>query len=299
MKLLNKIILKSERLIHPKIKELIAKSLVYFFTIKEIKEFSQDKYKNFNHLLDKYTDFITIGHRGFSGEYPENTLLSFQKAMEQKVNMIELDITITKDGEIVVFHDVTLLRLAGINKHIRDLTFNELNTIDIGSWFKKEYSGLKIPKLSEVFEILDNKTLINIEIKHEASSFVNRDLEKKVINLIREYNMEKRVVISAFNPMIVNRIRKLAPDISTAYLITQTMTPILIWLLAKINAKYINIDFNYLNSNNVKKIKRKGLKIIPYTLNSENEFKKAFDYKLDGAFTDYPNKLISFLSYKN
>lgn len=295
MELLNKILVTSERLIHPKIKEFIAKSLVYFFTIKEIKEFSKKKYENFDHLLDKYKNIINIAHRGFSGRYPENTLLSFQKALEEKVDMIELDITFSKDGEIVIFHDVNMLRVSGLNKHIRDLTYEKINKFEIGSWFKDEYFGLKIPKLTDLFKIIDDFTLINIEIKHEASSFINRNSEKKLLSIIKEYNMENRVVLSSFNPMIVNRIRKMEPQISTAYLITQNMTPLLIYLLGKINAKFIHIDFKYLNEKNIKKMNKVGLKINTYTLNSYNEYNKAIKLGVNGIFTDYPNKLNKFM----
>ncbi|MEK7433497.1 MAG: glycerophosphodiester phosphodiesterase family protein [Cyanobacteriota bacterium] len=298
MELLNKLLVKSERLIHHKIKEFIAKSLVYFFTIKEVNEFSKKKYKDFEHVLDKYENMINIAHRGFSGKYPENTLLSFKKAIEEKVNMIELDITFSKDGEIVVFHDVNMQRVSSSKKHIRDLSYEKINSFEVGSWFKDEYFGLKVPKLIEVFEIIDDSTLINIEIKHEASSFINRNSEKKLLALIKEYNMENRVVLSSFNPMIVNRIRKLEPNISTAYLITQTMNPFLIYLLAKINAKFIHIDFKYLNKKNIKRMKSYGLKINTYTLNSYDEYNQAFKFGLNGIFTDYPDKLNKLLSSK-
>lgn len=210
--------------------------------------------------------------------------------------MIELDITVSKDGEIVVFHDVTLQRLTGSNKHIRDLSCNEINEFEIGSWFKSEYFGLKVAKLKEVFQILDDSTLLNIEIKHEASSFLNRKLEKKLIALIKEYNMENRVILSSFNPMIVNRIRKLEPKISTAYLITQNMNPILIYLLSKINAKFIHIDFNYLNKRNIKRLQNSGLKVMTYTLNTYHQYDKALKLGVDGIFTDYPDKLKKVLS---
>jgi glycerophosphoryl diester phosphodiesterase len=297
MKFFNKLGVKIEKLLHPKIKELIAKQLlVYFFTIKEINFFSKKEFQDFEHILDKYESILNIAHRGFSGLYPENTLLAFKNAIAEKVNMIELDITLSNDGEIIVFHDESLLRVSGIDKHIRDLSFEKINELEVGSWFNLKFSGQKIPKLTDVFAIIDEKTLINIEIKHEATSFINRNLEKKLLELLKEHNLEKRVVISAFNPMIVNRIRKLAPKISTAYLITQTLNPLLIYLLAKINAKYINIDFKYLNQKNIKKLKSAGLKVMTYTLNTTDEYNQALKLGVNGIFTDYPDKLNKLLA---
>jgi glycerophosphoryl diester phosphodiesterase len=296
LELLSNLLVKTERILHPKIKEFIAKILlVYFFTIKEIFEFSKKKYQGHEHILDRYENPIKIAHRGFSGKYPENTLLAFKKAIEEKVNMIELDITTSKDGEIIVFHDSTMLRVSGINKHIRDLSFDKINDIDAGSWFNLQYSGLKIPKLTDVFKLIDDTILINIEIKHDAVSFFNRNLERKLLSLIKEHKMENKVVICSFNPMIVNRIRKLEPKISTAYLITQNVNSFLIYLLSKINARYVYIDFNYLNQKNIKKLKSGGLKVIAFTLNSPNEFKNVLKLGVNGVITDYPDKLNEFL----
>jgi glycerophosphoryl diester phosphodiesterase len=295
---INQLLVYTERLIPVKIKELIAKSLVYFFTIKELTEFSKKSYSDFRHILDDRDNILNIAHRGFSGKYPENTLLSFKKAMEEKVNMIELDITLSLDGEIVVFHDATMLRMTGSNLHIRDLSYDKIQDFEVGSWFNPIHSGLKIPKLSDVFDILDKDTLINIEIKHEATSFINRNTEKKLLALIKKFKMENKVIISSFNPMIVNRIRKLEPNISTAYLITQNINSFLIFLLAKINAKFIHIDYKYLNSKNILRLKNSGLKVLAYTLNSEEEFAQALKLGVNGIFTDHPDKLNRLLALK-
>lgn len=295
MEELNKLLINAERLIHPKIKELIAKSLVYFFTIKELKEFSKQQYRDHEHVLDQCETLLNIAHRGFSGKYPENTLLSFTKAMEENVNMIELDITLSQDGEIIVFHDSTLLRVSGLNKHIRDLPLDKIHDLEVGSWMHSEFEGLKVPKLTDVFEIIDEFTLINIEIKHEASSFIHRKLEIKLLSLIKAYKMERQVIISSFNPMIVNRIRKLEPRVSTAYLITQNMNSFLIYLLSTINARFVHVDFKYLNQKNIKKIKEANLKIMTYTLNSSDEYEKALALGVHGIFTDCPDKLNRLL----
>ena len=108
--------------------------------------------------------------------------------------------------------------------------------------------------------------------------------------------MEFRVILSCFNPMVVNRIRKLEPQISTVYLITQNINSFLIYLLGKINAKFINIDFNYLNQKNIKKLKVSGLKVMTYTLNSSDKYEKALKLGVNGIVTDYPDKLNKFLA---
>jgi len=273
--------MRAERLLHPKIKEGIAKFLVYYFAVKECNEYQKSRYQGHPHLLDAVHGFLNIAHRGFSGKYPENTLLAFTKALEHAAQVVELDVQLTRDGEIVVCHDAHLRRLTGQADYIRDLPYQALRQ--------------QIPTLSEVFEVLPPEALINIEIKHEATSFFNWETEKAVLQCIRAHRREKQVLISAFNPMVVNRIRKLAPEISTAYLLTQSLNPMLIFLLARIRARYLHVELKYLNPRVVKALKQKGLKILGYTLNTQAEYQLAMELGLTGIITDHPDRLHLFL----
>ncbi len=290
---------KIERLLHPKIKEVIAKSLVYYFTIKEFYTYRHSRYQGHQHVLKPFKGLLNIGHRGFSSQYPENTLLAFEKALEHHVDMIELDVQLTQDGQIVVCHDPDLERLTKQKVFVRDLTFVELQTLEVGSWKDTAYTGQLIPRLSEVFELIPKHTLINIEIKHEATSFFTWQTEQAVLDLVKAHQREKQVIISAFNPMVVNRIRKLAPEISTAYLITQTLNPLLIFLLANIRAAYLHVDFSYLNPQVMRKLKRKGLRVLSYTLNTQQDYQTAYELGLSGIFTDHPDQLQTFLAELN
>jgi glycerophosphoryl diester phosphodiesterase len=284
-----------ERLLDPRIKEAIAKTLVYFFALKEFNEYQKSRYQGHPHLLDEVKGLLNIAHRGFSAEYPENTLLAFQKALEHDVQMVELDVLLSLDGEIVVCHDADLLRLTGRADFIRDLPYQELQGYDVGAWKSEDYRGHYIPTLRQVFELIPPATLINIEIKHEATSFFNWETEIAVLKQIKAHQREQQVIVSAFNPMVVNRIRKLAPEISTAYLITQTLNPLLIFLLARIQARYVHVDFNYLNPRIVRALKQKGLKILSYTLNTQADYQRATDLGLTGIFTDHPDRLRDYL----
>lgn len=296
MQFFNAFFMRVERLLHPKIKEGIAKSLVYYFTLKEISEYQKSKYQQTPHVLDNFEDMIHIAHRGFSGEYPENTLLAFRKALEQGADIVELDVQLSKEGEIVVCHDANLQRLAGDASFIRDLSYPRLRNYDVGVWKSPEYAGLYLPTLDEVFAELPADALINIEIKHEATHFFNWDTEKAVLQCVRSHGRDKQVLISAFNPMIVNRIRKLAPKISTAYLITQTLNPLLIFLLTRIHARYLHVDTRYLTPALVSRLKQKGLKVLGYTLNTPAEYQQACDLGLQGIITDYSDRLHVFFN---
>lgn len=111
---------------------------------------------------------MVIAHRGFSGQAPENTLASFQKAVELGSDMIELDVRFSKDGQVVVIHDDTIDRTTNGRGKVADYTLKELKQFDAGSWFAPQFSGERIPTLKEVLELVKGKVLVNIEIKDES-----------------------------------------------------------------------------------------------------------------------------------
>ncbi len=154
MKPIHTFFIQLERLLHPRIKEVIAKSLVYYFALKEYNEYHKDRYQDHPHLLDGVDRLVNTAHRGFSGVYPENTLLAFEKALAQGADMIELDVQLSADGEIVVCHDPLLKRLTGQAVYIRDLPLQNLREFDVGAWKANDYRGLSIPRLSEVFDLI-------------------------------------------------------------------------------------------------------------------------------------------------
>jgi glycerophosphoryl diester phosphodiesterase len=291
----NVLFTRIERRLHPKIKEGIAKTLVYYFTFKEIRTYQSAKYKQTSHVFDNYAGLIKLAHRGFSGVYPENTVLAFQKALEAGADGVELDVQLTQDGEIIVCHDPQLQRLIGQASFVRDLPYDRLQHEGVAACQSPETSGAYFPTLAMVFSQLPTDTLINIEIKHEATSFFNWDTEKAVLQCVRQYGQAQRVVISAFNPMIVNRVRKLDPEISTAYLITQTLNPLLIFLLSRVRAGYLHVDMRYLSPQRLRHLKQKGLKVLGYTLNTAAEYAQACELGLQGVITDYPDRLNAFL----
>ena len=121
-----------------------------------------------------------IAHRGDSGNFPENSLKAFLAALDSKADIIELDLQLTADNQIVAFHDKTVDRIFQKNsgKAIRDFTLKELKQKDIGRWFRKDFSGMKIPTLEEVVNSLPKITPMILELK--------RNEEKLVIDVINK-----------------------------------------------------------------------------------------------------------------
>lgn len=143
---------------------------------------------------------LVFGHRGFSQDYPENTMVSFSRCAENPlIDAVELDVHLCSSGEVVVAHDFSLKRTAGLDREIEDLTFDELKSVDVGSFKGPQFSDQRVPLLSELFSSFGSRFYYDIELKVKAGK-VNRELSRKVLGLIDDYGLRSRVLVSSFNP---------------------------------------------------------------------------------------------------
>jgi glycerophosphoryl diester phosphodiesterase len=160
---------------------------------------------------------IIFAHRGASGYCPENTLAAFKKAIQLGATGIETDVQLTKDGRVVIIHDESLARTAGLNQLVKDTDYEELATLDAGGWYGAEFQDERIPTLEQLLELLKPTDIIlNIELKNGV--FPYPDLEQKVIDMVRNSQMTDRVIISSFNHYSLVLCKQLAPEIRTGIL---------------------------------------------------------------------------------
>ena len=235
-----------------------------------------------------YTDFyssgemIIIGHRGAPILAVENTIESFNKAFEAGIQGIELDVQLSKDGVLVVFHDWSLKNLTGYSENIEDMDYLEIREI-------AHANNYQIPILSKVLEICPKGKLINIEIK--SRHYLNTQLVTKVVNMIYKYKIEKFVVISSFNPFVLRFAKKLAPNFKTAYLWSSKYTSFLfnspLWILM-CQPDGFHIDINNADEKNISWVRKNNLNVLAFTVNNAADVSKARELGLDGIFTDDP-----------
>lgn len=156
------------------------------------------------------SDFITsdetlvFGHRGASAVAPQNTLAAFERAAQQGAQGIELDVHLTRDGQLVVIHDFTVESTTDGAGAVAEMTLAQLQKLDAGAWFSSEFAGERIPTLDEVFAAVGGELLINVEIKSSATGIVNA-----VVDCIRHHQMETRALISSFDADVLRRLRPL------------------------------------------------------------------------------------------
>lgn len=159
---------------------------------------------------------LILGHRGSKGTAPENTLISFKKALLTGCDGLELDVHLSKDGIPVVIHDETVDRTTNAKGLVSSFTLKELKQMDAGKWFNRTFQGEKIPTLEEVLVLLSEENftgLLNIELKTDRIPYEN--IEATVLNLVKTFQPAYKVVYSSFNYETLERLT--AQDAKAAF----------------------------------------------------------------------------------
>jgi glycerophosphoryl diester phosphodiesterase len=157
-----------------------------------------------------FTKPLVLGHRGDCAHAPENTLASFRMALEQGADGIELDARLTRDRAVMVLHDAGVERVTHARGKMAGLTMEEIRCLDAGSYFAPAFRGERIPALEEVFAAFTDRPIYDLEIKNFEAP--GNGLEAKVLELVRRFGLEKRVIISSFNPLAVRYFRRELPQ---------------------------------------------------------------------------------------
>lgn len=238
-----------------------------------------------------------FAHRGSAGTHPENTMISFLEAERVGADGIELDVQLSKDGEIVVIHDEQLNRTTNGKGNVKDYTLLELKSLDASYKFPQKKTSVQIPTLEEVFNmLLNNSMILNIELKN--SVFMYPGLEEKVIELIYQYKLQNRIILSSFNHYSLVYCYRLAPDIETAPLYRDGLY--MPWVYAKaIHARAIHPSIKAAPNEIIKASMSADIAVRPYTINSENLMRSLFRINCSAIFTDYPEKAIRLKEKEN
>ncbi len=162
-------------------------------------------------MLENFPRPIVLAHRGDLAHAPENTLPSFQQAIQKGADGVELDAKLTVDGHVIVIHDPTLERTTNGKGRVASFTLEDVRKLDAGSWFNEKFHGTKVPLLEEVFETVGKEKLINIELTNYSTP---RDgLVDKVCELIKRHNNQSQIIFSSFFASNLKRGAQLLPEV--------------------------------------------------------------------------------------
>ncbi|WP_085993968.1 glycerophosphodiester phosphodiesterase [Oceanobacillus senegalensis] len=233
---------------------------------------------------------VNVAHRGASGHAPENTMAAFQKGFEMKADYVEIDVQMTKDGELVVIHDTTVDRTTNGTGYVGDLTLEEIRQLDAGSWFSESYAGEKVPTFEEVLDAFRGKVGILIELKAPE---LYPGIEKKIAEALKERNMHQsnneKIIIQSFNHESMEKSKELLPNLPHGVLAGTSWKNVTEEQLSEfaMYADYFNPNMNIVTDELVSDVHEAGMEIYPYTSRSQEQAFHLFDLNVDGIITDY------------
>ena len=224
-----------------------------------------------------------IGHRGAPSLKHENTLDSFKIALEHNVDGIELDVQLSQDNKLVIFHDFHTYSLNNKHDLIKNKSFFELQQLS---------SQFTIVTLEDVLKIFPLKKELHIEIK--SNELFNKNIINQIYHLVVKYQLINQTVFSSFNPFVLLELKNLFSDVKIGLLWTKC--PYEPWFIThysydKILPQSFHASIEYITPNIGEWVKRKNMKLYCYTVNNTEQLKKAQLLKAEGIFSDYPNIL--------
>ncbi len=226
---------------------------------------------------------LRIGHRGAAGHEPENTLRSFERAIELGTDMIELDVQVCGTGELVVIHDETVDRTTDGSGQVKEMPFKELRALDAGK-------GERIPTLDEALALLEGRAGINIELKSLRSAGPAYD---SVLNALVKagWGMED-ILMSSFHLGELTEMRKLSGEVRVGVLVSGNPVEILEFA-AMIDAYSINPNYRRISREFVEDAHGMGLKVFVWTVNKPQDIERMKSLGADGIISDYPDRIQS------
>jgi len=233
----------------------------------------------------KEQGLLVVAHRGASSLAPENTLVAVTRAVELGADCSEIDVRLTKEGEVVLLHDSLLKRTANESGAVWDYTLEELTGFEVGSWFGKEFEGESIPTLTEVIRSVKGQILLNIEIKVSREE---PELAPKVVAIIRKEKMRKKCLVTSFDRNTVEKVKAIDPEIKTGFIFSQNHPEDVFegnWDVLSCNWRVVDAEF-MASAREAKK------EVHVWTVDDPEEMRRLIGLGVDAIITNRPQDLI-------
>lgn len=247
---------------------------------------------NINLNMGIITKTQITAHRGYSAVAPENTLSAFEEAVKIGADYIELDVQLTADGQLVVFHDKTIDRTTDGKGEVSKMTYDELQKFSAGKWFSNDgkFDDQKISLLSDVLKDVGNNILLNIEIKNHGD--VKKTAEKTV-EVIEEYGIERSCYITSFSYTALKAVKKINPKIKTG-LIANVATSTSFSQLEYIDA--VSLNYIFINSSIVNMAHQNGKRVFVWTVDRKSDIQHMVAMGVDNIITNRPDRASEIIT---
>lgn len=239
---------------------------------------------------------LLLGHRGAAAEAPANTLPAFRRAMEAGAHGVELDVHLSRDGQVVVIHDETVDSVTGISGRVGEMTLAEIQQLDAGSYFGAEFAGAHIPTLDEALDAVGREGIVNIELK--GTSVASDGLEREVVRVVHARGMSERVILSSFNPLRLWRLRLLDPRLPRGML-HGPGTPVFVrelWFLPMVQPDALHPHYSMVNAAYMKRAHQWGVRVNVWTVDDPAQASRLVNLGVDAIITNDPARLRKVVS---
>jgi glycerophosphoryl diester phosphodiesterase len=230
-------------------------------------------------------------HRGSSLAAPENTMSAVRLAIEQGADFAEIDVQETADGEIVLLHDDDLMRIASLNKRISELSFEEVQELDAGSWFSREYAGERIPRLLDIIELARGKIKLNIELKGTQKP---SRVTQRVVAMVRQQDFLGQCVITSLDREALREAKKLEERLEVGQIVSVSVGNI-----TRLDVDFLSVSAKNVNQQLIRAAGRSGKQIHVWTVNKASQMSTMINLGVDNIITDDPPVLVNLLEQRS
>ena len=262
--------------------------------------------QSFSTQPEKESSVQVIAHRGFSGKYPENTVLAVRKAAKLGVDYIEIDVHQSADGRVIVIHDATVDRTTNGSGRVSELTADEIQQLDAGSWKSDAFKGEKIPLLEDILPFISADIKLLLEVKKGRKLY--EGIEQTILDILQEHGVKEHVVIQSFYTDVLKNFARLDPDLplhklgvyqSPAFPFYIDHRPGVGRMHRISDVEQLNLYHKFLNRRILRRISNKNLSVYTWTVNEPEDMIKMINLGVDGIITDYPDVLQNVLKKLN
>ncbi|UCG33495.1 MAG: glycerophosphodiester phosphodiesterase [Phycisphaerales bacterium] len=237
--------------------------------------------------LDLKDHVAVTAHRGSSLRAPENTLSAVRQAIADGADFAEIDVQETADGQVVVFHDEDLKRIAGVDRKICEITYPELCELDVGTWFSPQFAGERVPTLAEVIEEARGYIRLNIELKLSGHE---RHLVLSVVQTVREQDFAAQCIISSLSYDAIREVKRLDDRLTIGYIVYGTVGD-----LSSLDVDFFSVADKLASRHLVRGARKRGKDVHVWTVNDPSRMAHFIDLGATNIITDDPLALITLL----
>ena len=225
-------------------------------------------------------DVKIVAHRGIVDDETENTIQAVKASLEADIDVVEMDVQMTEDGEIILHHDRSLNRILGVEKNIDELTYREITGLEVENRENFHSDEKIVATLGEALELVDGQMDVQIDVKTYGRG---EKLAERIVSIIDEYDMVGNTYIQSFDRIFIEKVEELNPEVKTSQIMFYVLGD-----LSYIEADYFTVEKGLLTHEFVGKAREEGKGIWVWTVNKEEDIKEVLQYDIDGIITKDP-----------